>query len=138
MLVTWRAAAEQVQHLLAGVPELVLLARRNGDGVTGFHIRTFAFDAHPALAGQDEVNLLRPGVIMLLSAAACRQARVRQALIANARIAIRQQFADFGTVLGDECGHVAHVLDFHTAPPCWIKWTANERSNREGISSDGN
>src|ERR1043166_4744362 len=72
MFVRWRTAAEEFQCVPALIPELVLLAGRDRDGVTGLDIRHFPFDAHSGLAGQDEINLLGAGVVMLLRATAGR------------------------------------------------------------------
>ena len=62
---------------------------------------------------RDVVNFLGFDVIMFLRAAARRQMRLREALMANGRIAMRQQLADFRAVLGDERRDFPKILNFH-------------------------
>src|SRR5688572_517405 len=83
MLVSRRATAQQAEHLAAGIPQLVLLAGWDGDGVARLHLGHFTFDAHAALAGGDEVDFLRATVVMLQCAATDGDARFGEALIAN-------------------------------------------------------
>ena len=115
MFVGRRAAAEQPERFGAGVPKLVPAARRNGDGVTGADLAGFAGDADPARAVREIIDLLGPDMIMLLGAGADRNARFSQALVADDGIAVRQQFADFRAVLGDEGRNGVQVCDVHEA-----------------------
>src|SRR5262245_21832145 len=114
MLVGGRAAAEETQHPGAGVPELVALAGRNRYRVAHPDFALFAFDAHAPGAGGDEVYFLGLGMIMLLSASPDGETRLSQALIADARVAMREQFADLRAVLGDEGAHGVQVCDVHS------------------------
>ena len=50
---------------------------------------------------------------MLLRARAGGQSRLGQALIADGGIAVRQQFADFRAVLGDERRDLIQIFDVH-------------------------
>jgi hypothetical protein len=113
VLIGRRAAAQQPQGFVAGVPKLVFAAGRDGDGVAGFYIARFAFDANPSLAVRDVIYFLGLDVIMFLRARAGRQTRFRQALVADDGIAMRQQFTDFGTVLGNKRCKVVEILDIH-------------------------
>lgn len=70
MLVRWCAAAEEAEGFCAGIPQLMFLAGWDGDGVAGFHIAEFAFDAHAAGAVGDVVNFFCLGVVMFLRASA--------------------------------------------------------------------
>src|SRR5438045_2549040 len=127
MFVTRRTAAEKFQRFLAGVPQLVLLARQYGNSIPGLHLGHFSFNAHSALAGEDEINLLRAGVIMLLRARPWRQPRLGQALIANGRVTVRQQFPNFRPVFGNERWRASQVLYFHRGRSCWTKRVPLER-----------
>jgi len=113
MLVGRGATAQQSQRFVAGIPKLVFAAGRNGNGVTGFHVACFAFDANPSRAVGDVINFLGFDVIMFLRARAGRQTRFRQALVANDGIAMRQQFTDFRTVLRDEGRCFVEIFDVH-------------------------
>jgi hypothetical protein len=77
------AAAEQAQGFVAGVPELVLPAGRNGDGVPGPDFARFVFDADFSRAVRDMINFLGTRMKMFLRAAADRQARLGEALVAD-------------------------------------------------------
>src|SRR5260370_42447122 len=122
MLVARGATAEERKRLTAGIPEFMFLAWRNGNGVAGLHVGQFSREAHSAAAGSDEINFLGLGMIMLLGARADWQARLRQALVADGRIAIGQQFAEFGAVFGDEARRRVEVFDFHTQAQVLIKF----------------
>jgi len=113
MLIRGRAAAKQAKRFAARIPELVLLPWWNGDGICGFDLTQFAFDPNPPRAARDVVDLLGVRMVMLLCAAAHRQARLGQTLVADDGIAIRQQFADFGTVLGDERRDLVEIFYIH-------------------------
>src|SRR5258708_33769228 len=129
MLVARGATAEEAEGLIAGVPEFMFLARRNGNGVAGLHFGHFSLQAHSAAAGGDEINFLALGMIMLLGARADGQARLRQALVADGRIAIGQQFADFRAVFGDEARRHMEVFDFHTEAQMLNKFGGRGKSN---------
>ena len=113
VLVGRRAAAQQSQRFVAGIPKLVFPAGRNGNGVTGFNVARFACDANPSRAMRNVINFLGFDVIMFLRARAGRQARFRQALVANDGIAMRQQFTNFRTVLRDEGRNIAEIFNVH-------------------------
>jgi hypothetical protein len=114
VLIARRAAAEQPKDFGAGIPKLMLFAGRYRDGVAWFDVAQFAFYAHSAGAVRDVIDLLGFWMIMLLRACADRQARLGEALIANRGIAMRQQFANFRSVLRDECRYFGEVLDVHS------------------------
>ena len=92
----------------------MLLAGRNGNGVTGSDLRQFVLDAHSALACRNEINLLGPGMVVFLRAGPGGQTSFRQALLADGGVAVGQQFADFGAVLGEEGRHGVQIFYFHT------------------------
>ncbi len=78
---------------LASVPQLVPLARQNGDGVADLDVAGFAINANPARAMGDVIDFLGLDVIMLLRARrplACNRASasgfgLRMAEAADAR-----------------------------------------------------
>ena len=91
----------------------MLLPRWNRNGITHFHLAGFALNPHAPAAVSDVINFLRPDMVMLLRAAADRQARLSQALVANGGIAMRQQFPDFRAVLGGKRRDLVQILDVH-------------------------
>jgi hypothetical protein len=113
VLVGRRAAAQQSQRFVANIPKFMFATGRNGNGVAGFNVARFAFDANPSRAVRNVINFLGFDVIMFLRARAGRQTRLRQALVADDGIAMRQQFADFRTVLGDEGRNIAEIFNVH-------------------------
>lgn len=113
MFVSRSTTAEQAQRFGAGIPKLVLLAGEDCDGVAGFDLADFPINAHPPGAVGDAINFLGVNVKMFLRAAARGQARFGQALIANGGIAVREEFADFRPVLGDERRDFVQVPDVH-------------------------
>src|SRR5213075_1127881 len=104
VLVSGGAAAEEVECFFAGVPEFVLLAGGDRDGVAGFYFAGFVFDADTAGAVGDVINFFGFGMVMFLRAGADGQAGLGEALVADSRVAMREEFADFGAVFGDEGG----------------------------------
>ena len=113
MFVGGCATAEQAESVAAGVPKLVLLAGQNGNSIADFDLAGFAIDAHAAGAVGDVIDFLGLDMIMFLRAAAGGQARFSQALFTNAGIAVREQFADFRAVLGDERRNFVEIFDVH-------------------------
>src|SRR5208283_5633832 len=85
----------------------------NGNGVAGFYVARFAFDANPSRAVRNVIYFLGLDVIMFLRARAGRQTRFRQALVADDGIAMRQQFTDFRTVLGEKRCKIVEILNIH-------------------------
>src|SRR5512133_868355 len=53
-----RAAAEQHQRLVAGVPELVIGAGRDHHGLAGTYLELLAPEQHAACARDEEIDLL--------------------------------------------------------------------------------
>src|SRR5262245_41870379 len=117
VLVSGRAATEQPERFIACVPDLVPAARWYGDGIAGFDLARFVSNAHPASAGGDIVNLLGLRVVMFQCAAAGRHARLRQALVADERIAMSEQLANLRAVLRGEGGHFIEVFHVHILFP---------------------
>src|SRR3954468_12425751 len=113
MLVCWGATAEKTQDFRAGIPELVLFTRQDGDRVAGFYFGVFAFDANSAFAGGDKINLLGPPVVMLHGASANGHARFGEALVADCGIPMRQKLANFRAVFGREPWEIVQVFDVH-------------------------
>ena len=108
-----RATTQQAQGLAAGVPQLVFLAGRNRHRIAGFHFAKLAFDPHPPGARRDEINFFRSRMVVRLGAAANGQARLRQALVADNRVAVGEQFANFRAVFRDEGRRFVEVFDVH-------------------------
>ena len=113
MLVGRRATAKQAQNFRAGVPQFVPQAGRNGDGVPRPDFAQLARDADFSRAVRDEINFFRARMKMFLRARADGQPRLGEALVADGGIAVREEFADFRAVLGDESGDFVEVLDVH-------------------------
>src|SRR4051812_16174341 len=133
MLVTGGATAEQPERFASNIPEFMLFARRNVNSVPCSNFGQFALYAHSSLPMRDEINFLGSGVIMFLGAAAYRKARFRQALIANVRIPVSQNFTDFRPIFGHKRGHLIQVPDFHVAQGRWLPGNElRERQNSNG------
>src|SRR3954469_14491085 len=113
MFVARRAAAEQDQRFTSGIPQLVLLSGRDGNGVSGAYVGKLAFDSHPAGALSDKIDFLGFGMVMFLRARPGRKTRLGETLIANGGIPVGQQFADLGAVLGDKGGSGVTLNNFH-------------------------
>src|SRR2546426_12838164 len=62
----------------------------------------------------DVINLFGLPVIMFHGGAADRQSRLSQALVANGRVTMGKQFANFRAVHGDERGCVIEIRYFHS------------------------
>src|SRR5262249_30821429 len=62
----------------------------------------------------DVVNLLSHPVVMFLGAASRLQPGFSQTLVANAGIAMCQQFSNFRSILGREWRHIIQVLNLHS------------------------
>ena len=107
------AAAEQAQDVGAGVPDFVRRAGRDGDRVAGFYVAQFGVDAHATGAVGDVVDFFGDAVVMLLRACAGSEAGFGEALVADDGVAMREQFADFGAVLGNEGRDSFKILDIH-------------------------
>jgi len=52
-------------------------------------------------------------MVVRRGAAAHRQSGLGQALLRDARIAMREQFANLGAVLGGEAGHAISIANVH-------------------------
>lgn len=113
MLVGRGATAKQSQHRRAGVPELVPLPGRDGDGVAFAHVAGLAVDADASGAMGDEIDFLGAGMVMFPGGAADGEAGFGEALVADGGVAMGEQFADFGTVPGDERRLGVEVFDIH-------------------------
>src|SRR5262245_398509 len=109
-----RATTQQRKGSIAGVPQLMLLARRNGDGVAGLYFVRLAVDAHSATAGGDEIDFLGLRVVVFLRAGTDGQSRLRQALMANGGVAVGEQFTNLRAVFGDESRRGVQAFNFHT------------------------
>src|ERR1039458_9232280 len=113
MLVTRGAAAEQSQNLGTHVPELVPLPWQDRNRISGNDIADFLINANPSHPMRDVINLLRLGMKVLLCARARRQPRLRQTLIADRRIPMRQQLTSLRSVLRDKWRHIPKVFHIH-------------------------
>ena len=113
MLVARCAATEKHQRFLARVDDLVRGPRRDRDRVAHGHLGRFLANVHPRPALQDVVDFLGLGVVVRRRGSADRQARFGQALIANARVAVRQQFANLRAVLSGKTGDAGEILNIH-------------------------
>src|SRR5262245_42120730 len=102
MFVGRRAAAEESESTRAGVPQLMLLAGRNGDRVALAHHINLPFQMHSPRSGCYEIYFLGPRVIVLESTSAHRDPSLGEALVADGRIPICEQFTNFGTVFRNE------------------------------------
>ncbi len=102
MFVSRSTAAKQAQDFISRVPKFVADPRRDGDGVAGLDVAFLRAEAHPAVAVGQVINLLGPDVIVLLRGRTDRQPGFRERLLPHAGVAVREQFADFRAVLGDE------------------------------------
>jgi hypothetical protein len=91
----------------------MFLPGRNCNGIARFHIARLAFNADFSSAVRDEINFLGARMIMFLCAGADGQSRLGEALVANRRIAIREQFADLGTILRDEWFDFIQIFNVH-------------------------
>jgi len=89
-------------------------AVKKREEITNHDVADFPFDPHPSGPVGDVVDLLGLGVVVLLSSAADGQARLRQALVADGRVPVRQQFADLRAVFGCECGCAVQIAYVHT------------------------
>jgi hypothetical protein len=98
------AAAEEAEWFGARVPEFVALSGEHGDGVASGHITDFSFDTDSTDPVSDIVDLLGPRMVVFLGGAADGQTCLCQTLVANSRVVVGQQFANFRAVLGDEGG----------------------------------
>jgi hypothetical protein len=107
------ATAQKLENLFAGIGNLVFFSRRDCDCIARADGARFIADLHPSLPLQNIVNLLGFQVSMWRRAARGRKSRFGQSLVADAGISMRQQFADFRTVLGDESRNVVDILDIH-------------------------
>src|SRR3954470_17332372 len=76
-----RAAAEELERLWAGVPELVGRARRDHDRVAGGHVGLLVAQLHPAASAREQVDLLGNLVEVLLGLGAGRHGCLGQALV---------------------------------------------------------
>src|ERR1051326_83260 len=92
---------------------------RNCNRIASLDLCGFMLDAHAAPAGSNEINFLGSCVVMLLGAAAGGQTRFSPTLIANGRVAVGEQLANFGAVFGNEGRCLVDIFYFHTAFPCW-------------------
>lgn len=113
MFVGRGAAAEQVERGVARVPDLMLQAGWDRDGVAGFDFARFILDAHAAGACGDVVNLFRYLVIVLLRAATHVETSFGQALQADGAIAMGEEFADLRTILRDEGRDFSQIFNVH-------------------------
>src|SRR5918995_6222405 len=75
------AAAEELQRLGAGVPELVAGAGRDHHRVARGHLALVGAQAHPAASAREEVDLLGHAVVVLLGLGAGGQGGLREALL---------------------------------------------------------
>lgn len=105
VLVSRRATAEQSQGFSSCVPDFVFLPGRNGNGIPSLDLSRLVFDPHASIATSDVIYLLGNPVVMFLGRITRVNARFGQALIPNGGIAMRKQFADFGSVPGLERWH---------------------------------
>jgi hypothetical protein len=113
MLVSGSTAAKQPQWFVSRIPQLVLLARGYGNGIPNGYLARLIPNPYAPLTLRNEINFLCVNMIMLLCAAADRQARLRQTLIADAGIPVSQQFPNLRTILGDKGWRLAQILQFH-------------------------
>lgn len=67
MFVAGGAATEESECFLSRIPEFVLFARRDRDGVAHFHILGVAFDIHFPVAGSNVVDFLSFWMVVFLS-----------------------------------------------------------------------
>ena len=102
MLVGRSAAAKKSEGFGARVPKFVALSGENGDGVASDYIANFCFDTDSTASVGDVVDLLGLLMVVFLGSAADGQTCLGQTLVANGRVAVGQQFANFRAVLGDE------------------------------------
>ena len=98
---------------MAGIPEFVSFAGRDGDGIARFHILIFGFNAYAALSVCDVVDLFGARVKMFLGARTRGQSGFGQTLVADVGVAMGEEFADFAAVFGCEGGGVLKVFDVH-------------------------
>ena len=102
MFVGGGTAAEETEHIMACVPNLVLPARWNGDGIADFYIAFFIFNAHAPRALSDVIDFFGEAMVMLLRGCAGLETGFSEALVAYRGVSMRKQFTDFRAVLGDE------------------------------------
>ena len=113
ILVTGRAAAEEDEGNVADVPDLVVGTGRNGDGVERADFAEFAVEFHATGAAEDVVNLLGLRMIMLLRGGSDGDGGLREALVADAGVAVGEELADFGAVFGGEGDGLGAIDDVH-------------------------
>ena len=111
------AAAEKPQHARAAVGDAMMRSRRDGDRVAGTNRLHLIADLHQRLAFENEVDLFGLQVVVRRRARAGGEPGLGERLIANARVAMREQFADFRAVLGDKGRRPREALDVHEAFP---------------------
>ena len=88
-------------------------ARRDGNRVAHTHFVFLTPNAYAPGAVRDLIYLLGRRMIMLGRRSARRNARLRQALIGNRRIPMRQQLPDFRPILGRKRRYRVEILHIH-------------------------
>jgi len=106
----WTDATHPVETDSADVAADSTLGRH---GVLRTDVAQLAVEFHPARAAEDIVNLLGLRVVVLLRGGADGDGRLGQALVADGRVAIGEQFANLGAVLGGEGRGGGAVDDVH-------------------------
>src|ERR1700722_16928508 len=113
MFVCRGAAAQEAQDLTTGSPQFMPLAGENRDGIARLVLPQLAFDADFSCSMGDVIDFLGDSMKMFLGGATHRQARLGKALLADAGISMREQFADFRSVLGGERSNLVELLNVH-------------------------
>lgn len=90
----------------------MLRSRRDRNCVSRSNGLPFIFNRHVACALENEIDLLRLGVIVPCGRPAWRQSGVGEALISNRGIPMGEEFTDLGPIGGDEGFTVVDIDDF--------------------------
>jgi hypothetical protein len=113
MFIAWGAAAKESQDAIPDVCDLMIDPRGDGNRVTGTDFLSFVCHLHFSASFQDVIDLLGPHMVVALGTAAGGESRFCQRLVSDARIPVRQKFADFGTVFRNKCLDAIEVANIH-------------------------
>src|SRR4029453_6226872 len=100
VLISWRAAAEELERHAAGRGDGVDAAGWFGGGVSPSPRGCFLADRDPARPFEDVIDFLGLRMVMGRRARAWGQAGLGQALLGDAQIAMGQKLANLRAVLG--------------------------------------
>lgn len=130
VLVSGRAAAQELQGVAAGVCNCVDRPGRDGDRVSDTDITDLCTDPDSPLTLEDIVNLLGSWMVVRCRRPAWRQPSLGETLISDPGVPGSQQLADLRAIFRSKRRHSSDVLNVRGSSPCvaieglsvYIRW----------------